>query len=70
GAPTSWYPKVQHCVSTSTAESEALHLFNIKHLTINIDNKVAIYNSKKSINKSEKQTYGCKFSLYKRTGSE
>eukprot|EP00833_Pecoramyces_ruminatium_P006363 jgi/Orpsp1_1/1180395/evm.model.c7180000073227.1 len=64
GAPTSWLSKLQHCVSTSTAESEYYSLsecakhcvwyisflnelnINVNYLTINIDNKAAIYNSK------------------------
>ena len=61
-APTSWYSKLQHCVSVSTAESEyygihecARHCLwyrnifkelglNNNSITINTDNKAAIYN--------------------------
>eukprot|EP00833_Pecoramyces_ruminatium_P000880 jgi/Orpsp1_1/1174912/evm.model.c7180000051932.1 len=61
-APTSWFSKLQHSVSVSTAESEyygihecARHCLwyknifselgiNIKPITINTDNKAAIYN--------------------------
>eukprot|EP00833_Pecoramyces_ruminatium_P018359 jgi/Orpsp1_1/1192391/evm.model.d7180000092864.1 len=61
-APTSWYSKLQHCVSVSTAESEyygihecARHCLwyrnvfkelglNHNTITINTDNKAAIYN--------------------------
>lgn len=60
--PTSWYSKIQHCVSTSTAESEyyaldecARHCLWYRNvlgelsmkrncITINTDNKAAIYN--------------------------
>eukprot|EP00833_Pecoramyces_ruminatium_P011916 jgi/Orpsp1_1/1185948/evm.model.c7180000096179.1 len=63
-APVSWYSKLQHCISISTAESEyyslnecalkCLWLMNLLNelgldincITINIDNKAAIYNSK------------------------
>jgi len=62
--PTSCVSKLQHCVSTSTAESEYYSLsvcfkhciwylnlfkelnYDIKYITINIDNKATIYNSK------------------------
>ena len=73
GAPTSWMSKLQHCVATSTAESEYYSLsecakhcvwyinflnelnFKIPCLTINVDNKAAIYNSKnQSINPKNK----------------
>jgi len=60
--PTSWYSKLQHCVSVSSAESEyyginecARHCLwyenvlnelklNCNCITINVDNKAAIYN--------------------------
>ena len=71
--PTSWYSKLQHCVSTSTAEAEYYSLsecakhslwyknflneLNIKisSITIFVDNKATIYNSKnQSINPKSK----------------
>ena len=63
-SPTTWYSKLQHCVSISTAESEYysinecashclwyINLFNeldinLNLITINVDNKAAIYNCK------------------------
>ena len=61
-SPTSWCSKLQHCVSTSTAEAEYYSLSEcskhcmwyinlLKELKSNIDNKAAIYNAKnQSIN--------------------
>ena len=64
-APVTWYSKLQQCIAVLTAESEyyslnectlkclwiknLLNELNIGCMTIKIDNKAAIYNSKNEI---------------------
>lgn len=67
GAPTSWYSKLQHCVSTSTAEAEYYglsecvkhsiqYLSILKELKLNIDYININIDNKAAIHNSENQT--------------